>query len=298
MAGISVAIADPPIAPICDEDERPAVKDLIAKHRTAIDALAKDLAIDDKSKNFYDENKHDDLWILRFVLSHKGDVKQALHAAVNTLEFRAEYKLDSVDIRPYPPGPLAKDEYFQRYFACIKDGAFHFDMPHPKRGVIVFLSAEGYNFKKLQHVEFDDRLRAICYMNEWTYQCQDFVTRTTGRLTKSARLIDAKGVGLLQVNYETIRLEAKAVATLQDYYPQQLESFYVCDPPIWAHIPWKIVRPLLPSRVVHKIDFVAPGKSEKERKRLRVHLQEEHLPVAYGGQRVQVAQAERVWLSK
>jgi hypothetical protein len=73
---------------------------------------------------------------------------------------------------------------------------------------------------------------------------------------------------------------------MQDYYPQLLESFYICDPPTWAHIPWKIVRPLLPSRVVQKIDFVAPGKSKKERKRLRVHLQEEHLPVVYGGQRV------------
>jgi CRAL/TRIO domain len=289
MTNIAVAIADPPVAPICDEDERPAVKDLIAQHRTAIDAIAKDLATGDQSKSLYDENKHDDLWILRFVLSHEGHLEQALHAAVNTLQFRAEHKLDSIDIRPYPPGPLAKDESFQLYFECIKNEAFHYDIPHPKRGVVAFLSSKGYDLNKLQQLEFGDRVRAICYMNEWTHQCLDFVTRTTGRLTKSARLIDAKGVGLMQVNYETLRLEAKAVATLQDYYPQLLESFYVCDPPVWAHIPWKILRPLLPSRVVHKIDFIAPGKSKKERKRLRVHLQEEHLPVAYGGHRVQVA---------
>lgn len=100
------------------------------------------------------------------------------------------------------------------------------------------------------------------------------------------RLFDVKGVGLLQVNYQTLRLEGKAINAMQDYYPQLLESFYVCDPPSWAHIPWKIVRPLLPNRIVHKIDFVKPGKSEKERQRLRAHLQEDHLPTMYGGQRV------------
>ena len=285
MNNVSLAIADPPIAPICDEDKRPAVRDLIAKHRLAIDELARDLALSDKSKLF-DKNKHDDLWILRFVLSHKGHHKQALHAALRTLQFRAENELDGKDIRQYPPGPLAQDESFQRYFACIQDEAFAFDIPHPKRGVVVFLSGAGFDLKQLQQLDFQDRLRAFCYINEWTHQCLDFTTRTTGRLTKSARLVDVKGVGLFQVNYETLRLEAKAIATMQDYYPQLLESFFVCDPPTWAHIPWKIIRPLLPSRVVHKIDFVAPGKSKKERKRLREYLQEEHLPVVYGGQRV------------
>lgn len=285
MNNLSLAIADPPIAPICDEDKRPAVRDLIAKHRLAIDELASDLALTDKSKLF-DKNKHDDLWILRFVLSHKGHRKKALHGAVGTLQFRAENELDGKDIRQYPPGPLAQDESFQRYFACIQDEAFAFDIPHPQRGVVVFLSGVGFDLQQLQQLDFKDRLRAFCYINEWTHQWLDFTTRTTGRLTKSARLMDVKGMGLFQVNYETLRLEAKAIATMQDYYPQLLESFFICDPPTWAHIPWKIVRPLLPSRVVHKIDFVAPGKSKKERKRLRAHLQEEHLPVMYGGQRV------------
>jgi CRAL/TRIO domain len=282
MKGRSLAIAEP-IAPICAEDERPAVRHLIANHRTQIDEIAKQL----KEKSpLFNVNKHDDLWILRFLLSHKGRHRETLEAALKTLEFRAEQKLDAEDIREYPPGPLGRDECFQRYFSCLsKADDFVFDIPHPQRGVVVFLRGAGFDQTKLEKLNYNERLRAFCYINEWTHQWLDFITRTTGRLTKSVRLLDVKGVGLMQVNYQTLRLEGKAINTMQDFYPQLLESFYICDPPTWAHIPWKIVRPLLPTRIVHKIDFVAPGKSKKERKRLRAHVQEEHLPTQYGGQR-------------
>jgi len=289
----TVALADPPIAPICADDERPAVRDLIAKHRLVLDELAQELSTSDETKALFDKTKHDDLWILRFVLSHKGHYKQALHAAVHTLQFRAEHHLDDKDIRAFPPGPLAQDASFQKYFASIQDECFIFDIPHPQRGVVVFLMGTGFDQQDLQHLEYTDRVQAFCYISEWTHQWLDYVTRTTGRLTKSCRLLDVKGVGLKDANYETLRLEAKAIANMEDCYPQLLETFYIVNPPSWVAIPWKIMRPLLPSRVVHKIDFVAPGKSKKERQRLREFVQEKHLPVEYGGERVIFVQKEK-----
>jgi len=283
MKGVLQAIANPPIDPICEEDERPAVRDLIIQYRKEIDEIVITLASNENTQHLYDKSKHDDLWFLRFVLSHKGHIQQALQAAEHTLRFRAEHQLDGKDIRKFPPGPLAQDESFLKYFDCIKDEAFNFDIPHPQRGVVVFLSSAGFDFAKLRQLTFEERLRAFAYINEWTHQWLDYITRTTGRLTRSARLVDVQGVGITQVDYETLRLEAKAIATMQDFYPQLLESFYICNPPIWARIPWKVLRPLLPSRVVHKIDFLSPGKSKHERKRLRAFLQEEHLPKVYGG---------------
>lgn len=276
-----VDVADP-IHPTCPEDKRPAVRDLIAKHRVAIDEICTNLR---KESDLFDEDKHDDLWILRFVLSHKGHNKQALKAAIETLEYRYEFDLDSQDIREFPPGPRAKDKSFQSYFDCIEDSDFVFDIPHKDRGVVVFLGANGFDQNKLQKLPFEDRVRAFSYFNEWTHQWLDYTTRKTGRLTKSIRLLNVKGAGLYSINFQTIRLEAKAANSLQEYYPQMLESFYICDPPTWAHIPWKTIRPLLPARVAKKIDFVAPRSSKKERKRLAAHIQEKDLPIKYGGQR-------------
>ena len=66
MKGVEVALADP-IDPICPEDDRPAVKDLIVEHGEKI-AKIKSALIDHP---LYEEDKHDDLWILRYWLSHK-----------------------------------------------------------------------------------------------------------------------------------------------------------------------------------------------------------------------------------
>jgi hypothetical protein len=66
LKGVEVAVADP-IPPVNQYDDRPSVKELIEKHRQSIDQVQLGL----KDDPLYDLSKHDDLWILRFVLSHK-----------------------------------------------------------------------------------------------------------------------------------------------------------------------------------------------------------------------------------
>ena len=39
----------------------------------------------------------------------------------------------------------------------------------------------------------------------------------------------------------------------------------------------------MPKRVVSKMDFIYPDKKEKERNRLYEYIDEEHLPVRFGG---------------
>ena len=97
MKGVSVAIADP-IDPVTPEDVRPSVKALIDEHRVKIDKIKGEIS----SHALYDANKHDDLWILHFWLSHKK-TKKAVAAALHTLEYRQKYNLDEQDIRHDTP---------------------------------------------------------------------------------------------------------------------------------------------------------------------------------------------------
>lgn len=99
MKGVDDVIADP-IAPVDANDARPSVKDLIEDHRKTICEIKSDLEKDP----LYSPHKHDDLWILRFVLSHKSNSKVATQAAKTTLLFRQEHKLDEEDIRAFPAG--------------------------------------------------------------------------------------------------------------------------------------------------------------------------------------------------
>ena len=66
MQGFDVAIADP-IEPVNEHDDRVSVKDLIKEHREKIDKIREGIQDDP----LYDPTRHDDLWIVRFWLSHK-----------------------------------------------------------------------------------------------------------------------------------------------------------------------------------------------------------------------------------
>ena len=277
---LSVAIADP-IPPVDPEDTRPSVKDLIAKHRAAIDEVANEL----RSHILYDANKHDDLWILRFCMSHKK-TKKAVKAAKSTMEFRKEHRLDEKDIR-FVPGTVDQPdipEVLKRYLTYCGDDGVQFTLPDSKRGVVAFIKLDSLQQQTLLKVlSSEEWLIPYLYLNEWSHQWLDYVTRTTGRLTKSIRCMDLQTTQLSDICIQANRRDGDAMAVMEDVYPQLLQTLYICGAPSYIQIPWRILKPLLPKRVVSKIDFINPDKSTKERDIILGYIDIQHLPVRFGG---------------
>jgi hypothetical protein len=165
MKGQSVAIADP-IPPTNDRDDRPAVKELVQEHRVKIDRLREEL----EKELLYDSTKHDDLWMLRFLLSHKK-VKAALKAAKHTLQFRADLKLDEKDIRQVHMGHNfeALSDAAKNYQQCCDPGTFRF-VVHD-RCVVSYIQWAGFDQPKLlKEVSPDDWLPGFAFITEWTHQ--------------------------------------------------------------------------------------------------------------------------------
>jgi hypothetical protein len=128
-----------------------------------------------------------------------------------------------------------------------------------------------------------DWLPAFCYVSEWTFQWLDYITRTTGRLTKSLRLVDMEGFQVSRCNKEAMKRDGDAMAVMEDCYPQLLQTMFLCNAPKWMQISFHIVRPIMPRRVLQKMDFINPEKVKRERKRLLKYVSEENLPVRFGG---------------
>ena len=83
-----------------DHDERPLIGDLLKKHASKIQSVRKIIESDPLYKKGNNSTLYDDIWILRFLLSHKNSVKSASKAAVKTMHFRNEHKLNELgDIR-------------------------------------------------------------------------------------------------------------------------------------------------------------------------------------------------------
>jgi CRAL/TRIO domain len=272
-------IADP-IPPVNKYDERPSVKVLITEHQKTIEQVRMDLVLDP----LYDCNKHDDLWIMRFIMSHKNNVKDAINAAKRTLLFRKEYKLDEIDIRHDTPQDGFSSKSFERYLKYCKDDALNFVLPDQQRGVVAFINIGSMDqHEMVKNVDKSNWLPCFLFYTEWAHQWLDYTTRTTGRLTKTIRFIDASEAKLSGFNKEKSRRDGEAMGSLEEYYPQLLQTIYMCHAPIWIQVPWRIIRPLFPKRVTSKIDFITPETNQRERERLMKHISIEHLPKRYGG---------------
>ena len=282
MKGAEKALVDTPIEPLSDRDDRPAVKDLLEKHQKEISKLTSELQEDP----LYDASKHDDLWILRFVMSHQRRHKHALKAIKHTLEFRKEHSLDDKDIRYLVPGTDQADcPAMLRICSYADPDTYLWCIPEPQGNVMAFVRYAGLDQTKLmKEVDESNWFPTVLYLSEWAFQWCDFITRTTGRLTKNVRLIDFDGVRLRDMSLVGAKRDSKAMNQTEDCYPQLLRSVYVCHGLTWIQSIWRFVRPLLPKRAVEKVDFIHPKSNDKERDRLLKYVKMELLPERFGGQ--------------
>jgi len=84
-------------------DDRPFVKDLLREHAASIEDVRGKIRSDESVRALpeaHRERYDDGLWIVRFLLSNHGRVKDATRAAIKTIKFREEQHLNEIgDIR-------------------------------------------------------------------------------------------------------------------------------------------------------------------------------------------------------
>ena len=199
-----------PIPPVTPQDDRPAVRDLLQEHGTKIAKLRTALEEDP----LFEPTKHDDLWILRYWLSHKK-TKDALAAAKHTLQFRKQHRLDEKDIRHVTPNQV-QDGKIKEFMDCWDKNAVVYTHPDPQRGVITFLRIAGMDqHKVVQELTPEHWEPLYIYIAEWTFQWLDYLTRTTGRLTRNIRILDMTGFTMSGYNRECTKRDSAAMTAME-----------------------------------------------------------------------------------
>jgi hypothetical protein len=132
-------------------------------------------------------------------------------------------------------------------------------------------------------LDVDDWVAGLTYVNEYNYQWLDYISRTTGRLTKSIRIVNIGTASIGQVDFSCQQSYTKAVAQMEDCYPQAVSQIFVCFAPSWIYLPWKAIKPLLPQRVVSKMDFLHPIKNHADLQTILTKVPKSMLPVTFGG---------------
>jgi len=276
----------PRITPTTTEDERPLISDLLEGYKYEIRKVREKI----QNNEFYVPDRYDDIWILRFVLSHKGGIDKAAKAAKDTMKFRYNHQLNELgDIRAKIfdheniEGPQAFPVYKMAH-DCMERNSMMECLPNKDQGVVVYTIVKGIKMQKIvDDFSFDELFTMYMYNNEAIQQINDEITRRTGRLTKMLRIMDVTNFTLSELSHAYLRKDAAVNRQLEDYYPQSLGAFLMVNPPSWVSWVYKMFKPLLPKRFNEKISLVSQLENPKDIKKLLKFVSLENLPERYGG---------------
>ena len=70
---------------------------------------------------------------------------------------------------------------------------------------------------------------------------------------------------------------------MEDFYPQLLGSLLICHAPSWMNGLFRVIRQIMPPRVVEKLDVIRPRADKRDLERLQKHLDPSHVPGFLGG---------------
>ena len=111
----------------------------------------------------FDETRHDDLWLLRFILSHvksakASDVAAAAKAARSTLAWRASRGMDEINRQLQTM--LSPDEHpniAEAHASHVSPNCCYFAQPDETRGPVILVALTGLDFSRTQSYTYLQR---------------------------------------------------------------------------------------------------------------------------------------------
>jgi hypothetical protein len=254
----------------------PNVDELIALHHGAV---ARVLALCEGAPGFRPGSGsgfHDEIFALRFLISHQMVAEKAAAAMRTTLEWRLRNRVDEIRefVRAAPqeafPGHLHMGRHFPMSIHIPAD-----DWPP----FMLIEAARLDPTELMRHISIDDFVVYSMHMSEKMAAACDDITRRTRHLTKAVRVVAMGGLRLKHASMGFARAASAAAQDHVDCYPQNLGNLFLCNVPYPLKVVWDTaVVPLLPSRVVEKTGVLNPKLHLCDLDTLTDHIQLVHIP--------------------
>ena len=259
------------------------IADLLARHAGAVAAVR---AAMPSASAHYDAARHDELWCLRFLLSHKLEPSRAVAAMAASLELRHSMGLDEVGVhvRTWPP---ERWPAWDAFCECLPLFGVYTHWPNPDGGLVHLCRAPEVDLRALA-ARIDKLEYFLKYAVEWNFQLLDDASRRTGRILKITRIFDAPGFSpRRQLSLAAVRKLTALSARWESLYPQLLGVQLFCHvPKVLRGLLDHVVVPLFPAKLTEKTRVIAPRERPDDRAALLAWIGDggrEWLPRYLGG---------------
>uniref|UniRef100_A0A7S3EM45 CRAL-TRIO domain-containing protein n=1 Tax=Rhodosorus marinus TaxID=101924 RepID=A0A7S3EM45_9RHOD len=191
--------------------------------------------------------EHDDILLLKFLLSHHEDPEEAATWYRKAMAYRKENA-------SWLYSEECPEEDLVRSIFKVKDGMYSRD------GEPIMLARSGESLKNLRSrgnvFEIMKKFeRWSTWMKERIYQECDKLTRTTGLLHKMYFINDMAGMQL----WTDLRI-AKGIGSSSNVsemiHPQLIEKQYIVNPPAFIRIVFATVKPFMSKKMAKKVVIV------------------------------------------
>ena len=264
---------------------------LAGDFKEAVAAIKADPSVEAAIGKYKAENEEygflvDDVFVLRYAISHHGDVPSAVKAVVSTLEWR--HQNQSV-LRPFhkiEDAVIKKDvqrdwEELTRHPGTLRLWSQHVPgfnefMAHGAAsyhgrsvdGGPVFYARPGLSTAKEAENSVPPQVmkNIIVFAKEPGYKLCDFLTRRDRTLVHCTTIVDATGIGLSSLPSSTFRkIQSEATVETELYYPLFSGPVILVNLPLVLRVFLAGFLMILPSSVSSKVVVSNSPKSAKDR---------------------------------
>ncbi|KAG9289869.1 hypothetical protein G9A89_015449 [Geosiphon pyriformis] len=219
----------------------------------------------------FDEKRHDDACLLRFLRARKFDLNKAKKMFLDCEKWRKEFGVDEL-VKTFDY--TERDEvmkYYPRYYHKTD-----------KQGRPIYIEEIGkVDIKALYQITTLERqiqnlvVEYEKLANVRVHAC----SKKAGKLIEtSCTILDLKGVSLR--SFSNVLSFVKQASNIgQNYYPERMGKFYIINTPVLFASVWNLVKPMLDEVTTAKIVIL----NQKYKNKLLENIDPENLPAKFGG---------------
>lgn len=219
----------------------------------------------------FDEKRHDDAALLRFLRARKFDILKAKKMLIEEEEWRKEFGVDDL-VQNFDYSEKAEVmKYYPQYYHKTD-----------REGRPVYIEQLGkLDVKKLYAITTAER-----QLQELVVQYEKFATdrlpacsEMQGHLVEtSCTIMDLKNVSIS--SFWSVQGYVKAASNVsQNYYPERMGRFFIINAPWMFNTVWAFVKPWLDEVTVSKITILGHDYVNE----LQKQIPRQNLPKEFGG---------------
>jgi hypothetical protein len=222
-------------------------------------------------EGFYDEERHDDAYLLRFLRARKFDLIKAKKMFTDCEKWRKEFGVENL-VKTFDYAEHAEVmKYYPRYYHKAD-----------KEGRPMYIEEIGsIDIKALYKITTPERQiqnLVVEYEKLATYRLPACSVKHNKMIETSCTILDLKGVSLR--SFSSVFGYVKQASTIgQNYYPERMGKFFIINAPLLFSSVWSLVKPMLDEVTAAKIVILGP----KYQKVLLEHIDADSLPSKFGG---------------